>query len=1059
MADEAKQVTVRFESQINDPQEGDPILLSGPIEIFATTDTFSDLGNNETREAVLEYVNKYNEANETEGIIPSIIIFVDNVTSLSMDNPSHRGAYFRYCGKYEDLLEEKKYNENLWKEILLGTHSHHNAELMNKLDSLDDQAIERLEKLLSGTEHICSDGPKLPELPQAIKDRYENLEEPTDASKHHLDANLSDLQYTYDWTLPVNIAYGSCRDVYREVMHSDKKLYLLKEDNLYKTYIEKTKRVNPISEVTMEIDRTNDPYLWLNIYDLKEGLEDYPTNKNYYLVRFPVDENFIESVDQPFVFLNGKLLSSDSECEMVSSKNDELDFRIRKSIFEESENEELNAVLVIVKDCDLMPGGFSRLTFVDSIEARTITLDQINNDLLALYMEGGIARSKDVPHLYLATDAYGNIHWENKLFPSQTFYHESIKLSDDYINDNLTEDGRVKIVFNTKFNAEEDFPVLMADEYFMYSVLPDLEEEQLTYYLDPEDPKGISGAEKLTLILIRNSLGSIEEELRENYISKADAVSILSHGKLNLENFVKYEDLLSFSKIGHKHTEYALSEHDHDYRYANYHHTHPELLKAVAELIAEYTKTEDAEVILSKLEKIEADEKRTYSNYIESLLKNAGFELQYSQIYKPVEIDSFEEGVEYFKKENDEYVLADEFDPNETYYIAETEIKACSIKDSSVKLDNETVEHLNDTIKSNFTGTEVDFNDLLLSEGATIKDAMLSVIKMFQKDTTLDSQVLLEDDIMVNLVNGPIGGLDEAWVKKNVGFKKGDTVQKVLREILNPYISVSDMLDILKPVSAELTWWVEDTSGSYNEVNPLHLNFSNEARPIYFRVKSLKNKFNEPCSYKLGKDLDGDGENDILYPKYIVKDYEEVSNNLYRYSDAFDFSENINSEETRPEIIITWENSTIYDNYGSAEGTLNENNEYITVVPKLVIDYVDTLVGSLSGEKLESVSIDTSGLETSRINKTFEREISITDENNIIVIFVENSLLKGGSSDLDLSNVMSIIEDTSKYNIASAFKMSENRYNLGEYGTEYTLYSYEVYDTSAGKIKLTFNLL
>ena len=65
-------------------------------------------------------------------------------------------------------------------------------------------------------------------------------------------------------------------------------------------------------------------------------------------------------------------------------------------------------------------------------------------------MEGGIARSKDVPHLYLATDAYGNIHWENKLFPSQTFYHESIKLSDDYINDNLTEDGRVKIVFNTK---------------------------------------------------------------------------------------------------------------------------------------------------------------------------------------------------------------------------------------------------------------------------------------------------------------------------------------------------------------------------------------------------------------------------------------------------------------------------------------------------------------------------------------------------------------------------------------------------------------------------------
>ena len=71
----------------------------------------------------------------------------------------------------------------------------------------------------------------------------------------------------------------------------------------------------------------------------------------------------------------------------------------------------------------------------------------------------------------------------------------------------------------------------------------------------------------VTLVLIKNSsAGSIADEIAEKYVSKEDAVSILSHGKINLKDFVRKTELIKFSKLDHLHSQYAFKDHNHNYK-------------------------------------------------------------------------------------------------------------------------------------------------------------------------------------------------------------------------------------------------------------------------------------------------------------------------------------------------------------------------------------------------------------------------------------------------------------------------------------------------------------
>ena len=116
---ENNKVTIRFESSAANPLVEHDILMSGPVELFAVLDELEELQDEELITEVQSEIDKgrYNP-----------IVYVENVTNYA-DSSRYRGAYFRYDGVVE--------GEAIWTEILLGTHSHKNIEMLEKLSGVN----------------------------------------------------------------------------------------------------------------------------------------------------------------------------------------------------------------------------------------------------------------------------------------------------------------------------------------------------------------------------------------------------------------------------------------------------------------------------------------------------------------------------------------------------------------------------------------------------------------------------------------------------------------------------------------------------------------------------------------------------------------------------------------------------------------------------------------------------------------------------------------------------------------------------------------------------------
>jgi hypothetical protein len=107
----AEKLTVRFEEFDND-LDGN-IVSSGPLVLYKTVDSITDL---------VLLPQAYGFPAKTATVTPNVVVFVKRVTGYSLNDPNNRGAYFKY-----------NYEIGSWQEILLGTHSHENKELLDKL--------------------------------------------------------------------------------------------------------------------------------------------------------------------------------------------------------------------------------------------------------------------------------------------------------------------------------------------------------------------------------------------------------------------------------------------------------------------------------------------------------------------------------------------------------------------------------------------------------------------------------------------------------------------------------------------------------------------------------------------------------------------------------------------------------------------------------------------------------------------------------------------------------------------------------------------------------------
>lgn len=1005
---ENNQVTVRFESTLENRENDntETLLLSGPIEIFATVDTFDELISDETSNDILSIGAELGykvENSQMVGFNP--IIYVADVRD-GKDDHTNRGAYFR-CENIRVANEKVTIS---WREILLGTHSHSNIDALEKLYELSKQAdIGGKVIALDDNGEFClvdlKESQSLPPLPLEIQEkldalkRYDELHEPSEYEWHHLDAPLDQLDNTYDWMEKDedgnyrNLAVGNCRELYRNLLASEEKLYI--SDSF--TLSDEGKHW-----ISLDVYKVN-----FNINAQVDGIENVkvsPVNQNFFSLGLTLS-SVIGSKDEIFLMSDGEMLS-DEHYDILERKENFLSIVFNRRV-DKFKDIRTITVLVVRDAKDVL--GF-RPSLKTAFLNEEITLIEINNRLVDKYIRNEFAKKPLLPKLYLSTDEYGNMVWDNKLLPSQTFYAKTVRINISNIDEVIhNERDCVKIVFeNANYRVGEDFPLLMVNDFFVFGVQPEVSEKSskdLVYYL-PISP--ISGEghydfeliepgeyRDVTLVLIKNSsAGSIADEIAEKYVSKEDAVAILSHGKINLKDFVKRTELLKFSKLDHTHSQYALKDHNHDARYANFHHTHPEILLAVARETGV-----DAEKIDEWINSLELKTQ----NELKAILDNIG-------------------------------VTSNE----DNYYI----------EDLSVRL-SENVENMLRELSGKYN-----IPVPLTENGLTVKDSLEIIIRAFEFDTVSDDQVILEDDIPVRLVNGPIGGID-----RNAVYKSGTSLKTILQDMLNPYISVDRMRELLTPdESTKIRWFKLDSTNTPYEIYLDKLQYG-EPGMLLFSVE-FNNKSNNKCFETIVQN--GNSINMYAVPKDVMVGDEpailfENNKKYYIYSEYFDFG---NDDQDMKELKISWKSSIlgdkIYDNYGYNQSLLNPSDESITIMPELTIDYPDYFYGGI--DYLENIlyninnSIDGNGDYTVNygsgdgVNFTVDTEFT-----PFIVIAVEEALYDKG---------INIYDSDSHMNITKFFK--ELEYDNNSYlslfnGKHYVCVYYQSLDRNS-KLNISLSL-
>jgi hypothetical protein len=168
--------------------------------------------------------------------------------------------------------------------------------------------------------------------------------------------------------------------------------------------------------------------------------------------------------------------------------------------------------------------------------------------------------------------------WSNKFVAPQTFLVRT---------ENITESLTSVDFPDVTFNSNNDEVIVVDDGIFI--VDPTLSYNSTSRVLTVTNNDGFNSGSKVTIIVLRNGAASILDEIATDYLTKAEAVSLLTGGTVNMADYATKQDLKLKANRYHSHSQFAKKDHDHDYRYASVNHTHSEYLtrKGALSLIEE----------------------------------------------------------------------------------------------------------------------------------------------------------------------------------------------------------------------------------------------------------------------------------------------------------------------------------------------------------------------------------------------------------------------------------------------------------------------------------------
>jgi len=184
--------------------------------------------------------------------------------------------------------------------------------------------------------------------------------------------------------------------------------------------------------------------------------------------------------------------------------------------------------------------------------------------------------------LYLGYDEDGNPEWKNDFIAAQTFQLKTKQVTSSSISVTFED---------VLFDSTLDEVLVLAGKFFVYNrtVSYNAETKVLTVNLVSDEDsstevEAFEAGETISVLIIRNGASAILDSLAKDYITKAEAVTLLSGGSVNLNDYAKKTDLRNYAKKYHTHSQFARADHDHDYRYAMFNHTHDNYLTRQAAL-------------------------------------------------------------------------------------------------------------------------------------------------------------------------------------------------------------------------------------------------------------------------------------------------------------------------------------------------------------------------------------------------------------------------------------------------------------------------------------------
>lgn len=163
----------------------------------------------------------------------------------------------------------------------------------------------------------------------------------------------------------------------------------------------------------------------------------------------------------------------------------------------------------------------------------------------------------------------GEYVWEDRVIPAQTFQYTKVR---------VTQAGKTLEVPDLRYDASANDTVLVFDSGDLVSIKENIiKNANGNYVLEiaTDDPHTFDAGELITILVIKNGTEGFINSLAQEYMTKQDAVKLLSSGTLSLNNYATKKDLEELANKDHGHGRaYASYDHDHDDRYAAFKHIH-----------------------------------------------------------------------------------------------------------------------------------------------------------------------------------------------------------------------------------------------------------------------------------------------------------------------------------------------------------------------------------------------------------------------------------------------------------------------------------------------------